>query len=300
MKASIVIPTLNEAELLPQLLDRLAAQTFRDFEVIVADAGSSDGTRELVRERGLIVTDGGLPATGRNRGAAIARGDFLFFFDADVLPPPDFLANAIAEIEEEGMRLATCWFDPDSDHPLDALLFDLANLYVRLSLRSDPHAGGFAIFIERVLFERIGGFDEDLKLAEDHDLVKRAASHAPLHMLRSTRIRMNVRRLVKDGRFTYAGKCLRVELHRLFRGEVTEEVVEYDFGYDPEHQRGDQDPVLHRLRQRLADWNQDYNETLERLSQEVRQTTGLQEERLRKLRERFESLKEKVRSQLFG
>ncbi|MFP4063844.1 MAG: glycosyltransferase [Halochromatium sp.] len=300
MKASIVIPTLNEAELLPRLLDRLAAQSFRDFEVIVADAGSHDGTRELVRERGLLLTDGGLPGVGRNRGAAIARGDLLFFFDADVLPPPDFLAKAIAEMEAEGIRLATCWFEPDSDHPLDVLLFDLANLYVKLSLRTDPHAGGFAIFIERALFERIGGFDERLKLAEDHELVKRAATQAPLHLLHSTRIRMNVRRLVKDGRVNYAGKCLRVELYRLFHGEATEAVVDYRFGYDAEHQRGQQNPVLTQLRQGLADWNQDYTDTLERLSQEVRQTTGLQDEQLRKLRERFDAIKEKVRSQLFG
>ena len=300
MKASIVIPTLNEAELLPRLLDRLAAQTFRDFEVIVADAGSNDGTRELVGERGLILTDGGLPGVGRNRGAAIARGDLLFFFDADVLPPPDFLAKAIAEMEEEGIRLATCWFEPDSDHPLDALLFDLANLYVKLSLRTDPHAGGFAIFIERALFEQIGGFDESLKLAEDHELVKRAACQAPLHLLHSTRIRMNVRRLVKDGRVNYAGKCLRVELYRLFHGEATEAVVDYQFGYDSDHQRGQQNPVLIRLRQHLADWNHDYTDTVERLSQEVRQTTGLQEEQLRKLRERFDALKEKVRRQLLG
>lgn len=299
MKASIVIPTLNEVELLPGLLDRLAAQTFRDFEVIVADAGSSDGTRELVRKRGLILTDGGLPGVGRNRGAAIARGDLLFFFDADVLPPPDFLEKAIAEMEEEGIRLATCWFDPDSDHPLDALLFDLANLYVKLSLRTDPHAGGFAIFIERAFFEQIGGFDESLKLAEDHELVKRAATQAPLHLLRSTRIRMNVRRLVKDGRFNYAGKCLRVELHRLFHGEATEAVVDYQFGYDSDHQRGQQNPILTRLRQGLADWNRDYTDTIERLSREMRQTTGLQEEQLRKLRERFDALTEKVRSQLF-
>jgi hypothetical protein len=88
------------------------------------------------------------------------------------------------------------------------------------------------------LFERVGGFDESLRLAEDHDFVKRAARHAPLHMLESTRIRMSVRRLVKDGRFSYSAKCVQVELYRLFKGEVTEDIVDYRFGYDEQERAG--------------------------------------------------------------
>jgi glycosyltransferase involved in cell wall biosynthesis len=67
MKASVIIPTLNESGLLPKLLDRLDRQTFRDFEIIVADAGSTDGTREICRSRGVTLVDGGMPAVGRNR-----------------------------------------------------------------------------------------------------------------------------------------------------------------------------------------------------------------------------------------
>ena len=85
MKASVIIPTLNESALLPGLLDRLDRQTFRDFEIIVADAGSTDGTRAICHARGVILTEGGMPAVGRNRGAVMARGERLFFFDADVL-----------------------------------------------------------------------------------------------------------------------------------------------------------------------------------------------------------------------
>jgi glycosyltransferase involved in cell wall biosynthesis len=238
MKASVIIPALNESGLLPKLLDRLDRQTFRDFEIIVADAGSTDGTREICRSRGVTLVEGGMPAVGRNRGAAVAHGERLFFFDADVLPPDDFLEKALAEMDAEGMRLATCWFEPDSDNPLDELLFELANYFVKLSLKTDPHAGGFAIFVDRELFDRVGGFDESLRLAEDHDFVKRAARHAPLHMLESTRIRMSVRRLEKDGRFSYSAKCVQVELYRLFKGEVTEDIVDYGFGYDGKDKAG--------------------------------------------------------------
>jgi glycosyltransferase involved in cell wall biosynthesis len=73
MQFSIIIPTLNEEVLLPNLLRDLQAQTFRDFEVIVADAGSKDGTVDLAQSLGARVVPGGMPAVGRNRGAPGCR-----------------------------------------------------------------------------------------------------------------------------------------------------------------------------------------------------------------------------------
>jgi glycosyltransferase involved in cell wall biosynthesis len=297
MKASVIIPTLNESALLPGLLDRLDGQTFRDFEVIVADAGSKDGTREICRSRGVILTEGGMPAVGRNAGAAVAKGDRLFFFDADVMPPPDFLEKALEEMTSEGIRLATCWFEPDSDNPLDQLLFELANHFVKLSLKTDPHAGGFAIFVDRDLFERVGGFDETLKLAEDHDFVKRAARYAPLHMLESTQIRMSVRRLVKDGRFSYSAKCIQVELHRLFKGEITEDIVDYQFGYDQEGKGGHADDTLKRLLERMEEWRRENTATLRRISKDVKTSPEVQDA-MTELRRNFDSLKDAVRTYL--
>ena len=66
---SIVIPTLNESEYLPKLLDSIKKQTFTDYEVIVADAGSKDGTVEAAEKEGALVGAGGMPGVGRNRGA---------------------------------------------------------------------------------------------------------------------------------------------------------------------------------------------------------------------------------------
>ena len=295
MKASVIIPALNESGLLPKLLDRLDRQTFRDFEIIVADAGSTDGTREICRSRGVTLVDGGMPAVGRNRGAAVAQGERLFFFDADVLPPDDFLERALAEMDAEGMRLATCWFEPDSDNALDELLFELANYFVKLSLKTDPHAGGFAIFVDRALFDRVGGFDESLRLAEDHDFVKRAARYAPLHMLESTRIRMSVRRLEKDGRFSYSAKCVQVELYRLFKGEVTEDIVEYGFGYDEKDRAGGADETLKRLRERMEEWRDEHAAAIRRISKEV---TPEVQDAMAEIRRNFDLLKESVRAYL--
>lgn len=98
---SVIIPTLNEIAYLPHLLDALAMQTRLPDEIIVADAGSKDGTAELAQSRGVRVMHGGMPAVGRNAGARAAKGDLLLFLDADVLPPPDFIARVLEEFEQK-------------------------------------------------------------------------------------------------------------------------------------------------------------------------------------------------------
>ena len=84
MKISIIIPTYNEEEYLPKLLESIKSQDFTDYEVIVADAQSDDNTREIAKEYGCIVVEGGLPGPGRNRGAEVAQGEILLFLDSDL------------------------------------------------------------------------------------------------------------------------------------------------------------------------------------------------------------------------
>lgn len=76
---SIVIPTYNEEEYLPKLLESIKMQSYDDYEIIVADANSNDRTREIAEEYGCIVVDGGLPAVGRNNGAKVAKGEIILF-----------------------------------------------------------------------------------------------------------------------------------------------------------------------------------------------------------------------------
>ena len=230
MRISVIIPTLNEQEDLPVLLDSLSKQTLQDFEVIVADAGSTDDTVKLAKKHKARVVPGGMPGVGRNRGAEVAKGDFLFFFDADVSLPPDFLEKADKEMQDRFLDLATCEFHPDSQLKLDEIMFRFANISVKLNQDMNPRAAGFCIFIARRLFERVGGFDETLKLAEDHDLVQRASKYRPLRVLESTHLNVSVRRLEKEGRFSLIQKYFKVEMHLLFKGNVKEDIVDYEFG----------------------------------------------------------------------
>lgn len=288
-KISVIVPTLNERELLPQLLETLKKQTFQDFEIIVADAGSTDGTVEIAGDAGAKVVAGGLPGVGRNRGSAVARGEFLFFFDADVVLPSDFLEKAYGEMEEKFVDLATCEFRPQSELRLDRVLFQLSNLFVKINQKLNPRAAGFCIFISARLFRRIRGFDETVKLAEDHDLVERASKFRPLHFLQSTHLFVSVRRLEKEGRFSLIEKYMQVELHLLTKGSIKkEDFVQYEFANFEKKASDRTDPkFLDELEKKIIQWEEGYN----RLSESVLPTEQREKwiKSLESVKEGFES-----------
>jgi glycosyltransferase involved in cell wall biosynthesis len=142
---SVIIPTLNEAAYLPNLLEALAAQTHPADEIIVADAGSTDGTVELARACGARVVRGGMPAVGRNAGAKVASSELFFFLDADVVPPPGFLERTVTEFLRKGYDAATVLMTPWDGNTLDQIVHEAANLYFLLMQSFKPYAPGFCI-----------------------------------------------------------------------------------------------------------------------------------------------------------
>jgi len=288
MNVSVIIPTLNEETLLPGLLADLRAQTQPPLEIIVADAGSGDQTQAIAREAGAVVVPGGRPPTGRNNGARAARGDFFIFLDADVRVPPAFVADACAEFDARYLDLATCEINPLSDHPVDKLLHDFVNFAIKLGQFSDPHAFGFCTLVTRRLFERVGGFDERLRMAEDHEFVKRASHFRPLRVLHSTQVSVSVRRLEKEGRVGFVNKVLAVELHRLLFGEVTNDLFQYELGKFTQNEQTLVDGRFkesQRLRDRLQ---QGYAGLVANLSALPASSHGLSD-RAAQLREQFEN-----------
>ena len=228
---SIVIPTLNEEKFLPHLLKSLKEQTFKDFEIIVADNNSTDATRLIALKNGAKVVEGGLPARGRNNGAKVARGEWLLFLDADVILPPNFLEKAIKEIRESNLDCASCLIKPLSTRKIDKFLHGVVNLYFRVTKKNFSHAPGFCIFAKKEVHQLVRGFDEKIKLAEDHDYVFRISKIAKFDFLKSVRIPVSVRRLNKDGRFNIATKYLAVEMHLIFLGPIYSNIFNYKFGH---------------------------------------------------------------------
>lgn len=293
MEFSIIIPTLNEEVLLPNLLSDLQAQTFQNFEVIVADAGSRDQTVEIAKSLGARVISGGLPAVGRNRGAQESQGNFLVFLDADTRVAPDFLQNVHAELEDRFLDLATCEIEPISQNPLDGLLHDFTNLAIKIGQFADPHAPGFCIIISRRLFRRVGGFNESLKLAEDHDLVKRASQFRPLRVLNSVKVHVSVRRLEKEGRVKLISKYVAVELYRILLGEIKTDIFKYEFGNFSLEEQVQLDAKVKESQQLVQRIGKEYARLLKLSGGNL---ANLPAEALDFLRGQFDSLKDLMRA----
>jgi len=228
---SIIIPTLNEEALLPGLLKSIQIQEYKDYEVIVSDAGSSDKTINIARKYGCKIVSGGSPAVARNNGVKIARGEYLLFLDADVILPEHFLRNILHEFIKRKLDVSTCFFKPLTNKRIDFILHSIANRYIFLTRKIHPHAPGFCILSKRSIHQRINGFNEELKMGEDHDYVRRASKIGSFGILSSGKILVSVRRLDKDGRFNISLKYLAVEIYRIIIGEIRSEIFNYKFGY---------------------------------------------------------------------
>jgi glycosyltransferase involved in cell wall biosynthesis len=167
---SVVIPVRDSEATLGACLESLEKQEFRDFEVIVVDGGSRDGTRELARSRGALVLrfSGSVPAA-RNIGFSKASGRILFSMDSDMLAG-DGLLGEIAE------KIGPGGFDALVIPELGAgkgFLSRCKSFEKRCYLGKPAFEAARAF--SRGCFDSAGGYDPDLHLSEDWDLHARMA-----------------------------------------------------------------------------------------------------------------------------
>lgn len=227
---SIIIPTFNEEKYLPLLLQSIQEQTILPKEIIVADAFSKDKTREIAQNFGCRLVDGGLPAKARNNGATAAKEETLLFLDADVVLPSFFLEETFQEMKKRHLDIASCFLTPTSKLKRDRLLYQLTNQYLKLTQKFHSHIQGVCIFIEKGLHQRIGGFDESLLLAEDHDYAQKVKKIGNFGYLRCYKIPVSPRRLSKEGRIRLALKYVSMELYLIFLGKIKKNFFNYKFG----------------------------------------------------------------------
>ena len=233
---SIIIPTLNEEKNLPSVLKNLKKQTFKDFEVVVADAGSKDRTVEIARSFDCRVADGGLPAKGRNEGARIAKGDVFLFLDSDhIFMPDDFLEKLLKEFKRRKLDIASFpifvngnWFD--------RLVFWLYNNMVNVTQYFVAHAYSSAL-VRREIHEKMGGYDEEIKFAEDQSYAKHAAKIGKFGFINIEPIITSLRRIERDGRFAIYSKCFWAGIYLIIFGDITTDIFRYRFGHSPQENK---------------------------------------------------------------
>lgn len=236
MILSIIIPTYNEEEYLPVLLDSIKEQNFNDYEVIIADANSTDRTREIAEEYGCIIVEGGLPAVGRNNGAKVAKGDILLFLDSDLKLTEDYLRDAVYEFQMERLGIAITQMKPLSEKSQDILLHFLANKFMTSVEKIKPHgAGCYGILVKRELHEKCGGFDEDLNFGEDSDYINRLGRVERFKVLRIAKIGVSTRRLEEEGIQTLIEQYGKSTLNDFLGKRTDAEDLNYGFEHKKEH-----------------------------------------------------------------
>lgn len=228
---SIIIPTLNEEKYLPLLLDSIKKQDFSDYEIIVADAGSKDKTLEIAKTYSCKIVPGGLPGKGKNGGAKTATGRLLFFLDADSFLPDNFFEKSLEEFQKRELKIATFRLFLSRKNKF---LFLLSNLFYNFPIiileKIFPHAAT-GILVDRELFEKLNGFDETIKIAEDHDLARRAKKFGKYGVLRSVKIFVSERRFRTEGWIKTSLKYLFYEFYTIFFGPIRSDFFKYKFNH---------------------------------------------------------------------
>lgn len=225
---SVIIPTLNEEEYLPILLTEIGKQNFKDYEIIVADGNSRDKTVEIAKGFGCKIVRGGLPAKARNEGARAASGDIFLFLDADnIYLPPGFLKKLLEEFEKRKLDVASFPIYPKGNF-FDYLAYGAYNKFVWLTQKFSPYATN-AVLARQEIHREIGGFDEEIKIGEDHVYAKRASKVGKFGFIKTEPVLTSARRLERDGRFKTYSKYLLAGLWMVFFGPIKSDIFKYRF-----------------------------------------------------------------------
>ena len=267
MILSIIIPTYNEEEYLPVLLESIKKQSFDDYEIIVADANSTDKTREIARSYGCIVVDGGLPAVGRNSGAKIAQGEYLLFLDSDLKLTDDYLRDVIYEFRMERLGIAITQMLPLSNKVDDKIFHDFANYFMISVEKIKPHgAGCYGIIAKKELHDRCNGFNEDLTFGEDTDYIERMAKIGRFKVLRNAKIGVSTRRLEEEGIETLIRQYGKSTVND-FLGKRTD-AAELNYNFDHGHERITTTRLEHlsRTTDRVNEIKSSYDESVQKIN----------------------------------
>jgi len=194
---SVVIATRNAAGTLARCLESIRAQTFRDFEVVVADGASTDGTLEILRANEDIVAWRSEPDTGIynawNKALTRVRGEWICFLGAD-----DWLSDAQAlerlapALRAGGHGCRVVYSRVRFVDPAGGVVDELGEPWPRARRRllrgfNLPHPG---LMHHRSLFERHGRFDESFGIAADYELLLRELKSHPAYYVPALTVTM--------------------------------------------------------------------------------------------------------------
>jgi glycosyltransferase involved in cell wall biosynthesis len=192
LTVSVIVPTYNTIAYLPAAIDSILHQTFEDFEILLINDGSTDGTDQWAKQitdpriRYINQTNQGLSAA-RNTGIAAAQGRYIALLDADDLWEPTKLAKQVAYLEshpEMGMVHSWVTFMDSEGASTGRIWKTQAEGWVLPQLLHRNDVAVLSVLVRRECFEAIGVFEAKLRSLEDWDLWLRLAVQYPIGLLR--------------------------------------------------------------------------------------------------------------------
>jgi glycosyltransferase involved in cell wall biosynthesis len=179
-RVSIIIPTYNCARYLGRAVDSVCAQTYKDYEILVVDDGSTDDTKEVAMQYGpklsyLYQQNRGVSAA-RNHAISKASGELLAYIDADDMWYSEKLARQVAFLDahrECGMVHSEISVFNEQDEILHVRFNEETKRPVPqglcvLELLKRSHIQTLTVVERRECFDSVGGFDERLPIAQDY------------------------------------------------------------------------------------------------------------------------------------
>ena len=180
IKVSIVIPAYNAARTITKTLEACVNQSYpkENFEVIIADDGSTDTTADIVKSfpvKYLFQKNSG-PATARNIGWRAAKGDIILFTDSDCVPEKEWITKMLAMFNAGDVAAVGGTYGNVNPEYIVSLCIHHEILYRHSTLTEYvKYLGSFNLGIRKKVLEELNGFDESYKIAcgEDADLTYR-------------------------------------------------------------------------------------------------------------------------------
>ena len=227
---SVIIPTLNEEENLGGCFKSLMEQTCKDFEVIIVDGGSQDRTIDWAERNGfdILEVEKTRPhdvSAAKNEGARYARGDVLFFLDADMALDPNCFEVLVDEYANPDVVGISCRVLPIEGNSLENRMYQFNNFLVKYANLVGVHELSYFSCHSYLkdCFEKVGGFRMDLLACEDLDLSLRLRHLGRYIVTPKTTLWTSPRRLRE---WSYPGYLLRY-LKYLGQYYMTNQVANY-------------------------------------------------------------------------
>lgn len=205
---SIIIPTLNEEKTLPLLLNDINNQTYKNFEILIIDAKSSDNTAKLAKKYigkshlKIIISNKKSVNFQRNLGSKQARSSLLLFIDADIRLPDNFLKHLYESYLNSKTPIIIPQMFTSSKNILDKLIVFSLNIIYLLEkiLNKKPLITECLMLIEKHCFLEVGGLNEKLHFHEGRDFLIRANKlNYQYSLIQSPKYEFSLRRYKKYG-----------------------------------------------------------------------------------------------------